>query len=158
MADQIRVNGNLMSFGSIIVKVNGDRFTGFTAIKYADKRERVKGYGMGRSQAPRGRSRGKYSTDPVGITGHKGSIQALRAALALQASDGASYGDVLFQIVVQFVETDDTPQTVEIEDCVWTGNTSSDEEGPDPLEEEIEVDCMRIRRNGLVLFDETTTA
>ena len=152
MADEIRVNGNQHSWGSIEVKVDGDRYFGFTAISYGDTRERVKAYGMGRAQAPRGRSRGKYTTEPVGLTGWKGSIQQLRQALA-DANDGESYGDTIFQIVVQYVEADDTPITVELEDCVWVKNTSSEEEGPDPLKEEIEIDCLRIRRNGLVLFD-----
>ncbi|MCH8084608.1 MAG: hypothetical protein IH885_10275 [Myxococcales bacterium] len=152
MSDEIRINGNAHSWGSITVKFDGDRFFGFTSIGYADARERVKAYGMGRAQAPRGRSRGKYTTEPVTLTGWKGSVQQLRQALA-DAGDGESYGDTLFQIVVQYVEADDTPVTVELEDCVWTKNTSSDEEGPDPLSEDIEIDCMRIRRNGLVLFD-----
>lgn len=152
MSDEIRVNGNQHSWGSITVKVDGDRFFGFTSIGYADSRERVKAYGMGRAQAPRGRSRGKYATEPVTLAGWKGSVQQLRKALA-DAGDGESYGDTVFQIVVQYVESDDTPITVELEDCVWTKNTTSEEEGPDPLKEEIEIDCMRIRRNGLVLFD-----
>ena len=152
MADEIRVNGNQHSWGSITVKVDGDRFYGFTSIGFGDSRERVKAYGMGRAQAPRGRSRGKYATEPVTLTGWKGSVQQLRQALA-DAGDGESYGDTVFQIVVQYVEADDTPITVELEDCVFTKNTTSDEEGPDPLKDDIEVDCMRIRRNGLVLFD-----
>ena len=157
MADEIRVNGNQHSWGSIEVKIDGDRYFGFTAISYGDTRERVKAYGMGRAQAPRGRSRGKYQTEPVGLTGWKGSVQQLRQALA-DAGDGESYGDTVFQIVVQYVEADDTPITVELEDCVWVKNTSSEEEGPDPLKEEIELDCMRIRRNGLVLFDNSEGA
>lgn len=152
MADEIRVNGNQHSWGSITVKFDGDRFFGFTAIGYADARERVKAYGMGRAQAPRGRSRGKYTVEAVTLSGWKGSVQQLRQALA-DAGDGESYGDTLFQIVVQYVEADDTPVTVELEDCVWAKNTTSEEEGPDPLKEDIEIDCMRIRRNGLVLFD-----
>lgn len=152
MADEIRVNGNQHSWGSITVKVDGDRFYGFTSIGYADSRERVKAYGMGRAHAPRGRSRGKYQTEPVTLTGWKGSVQQLRQALA-DAGDGESYGDTIFQIVVQYVEADDTPITVELEDCVFVKNTTSEEEGPDPLKEDIEIDCMRIRRNGLVLFD-----
>ncbi len=155
MADQIRVNGNQLSFGSIDVWLKGEKYTGFTSIKYGDSRERSKAYGMGRHGAPRGRSRGKYSTDAVGLTGWKSSVQALREALAAEAPDGKSYGDVEFQIVVSYFEADDTAITVELEDCVWSKNSASDEEGPDPLKEEIEIDCMRIRRNGLVLFDET---
>jgi hypothetical protein len=153
MADQIRVNGNQHSWGSIVCKIDGDRYFGFTSINYADKRERVKAYGMGRHQAPRGRSRGKYSTDPVKITGWKGSIQSLRDALAAKSANGASYGDVEFEIVVQYIETGENPITVEIGRCVWVGNSSSEEEGADPLKEEIELDCMTIRRNGQTLFD-----
>lgn len=154
MADQIRVNGNAHSWGSIEVKVDGDRFFGFTSIGYADARERVKAYGMGRAQAPRARSRGKYTTEPVTLSGQKSSMQELRQALAdAPGADGESYGDTIFQIVVEYVEDDDTPITVELEDCVLVKNTTSEEEGPDPLNEDVEIDCMRIRRNGLVLFD-----
>lgn len=155
MADQIRVNGNMLSWGSISIKLDGERFHGFTKVNYADSRERVKAYGMGRHHAPRGRSRGKYSTDPVVIGGPKGSVQELRQALAARSIDGRSYGDVEFDVVVQYVESDDTPITVEIERCVWTKNTEQHEEGPDPLNEDFECDAHLIRRNGLVLFDES---
>jgi len=156
MADDIRVNGNLHSWGSIVVKVDDERYYGFTSINYSDARERVKAYGMGRHHAPRGRSRGKYSVEPVQITGHKGSVQTLRKALA-DAGDGESYGDTEFQVIVQYIEKDDTPITVELDRCVWTKNTSSEEEGPDPLTEDFELDCMLIRRNGLTLFDNSQT-
>ncbi len=155
MADQIRVNGNLHSWGSITVKLDGERFHGFTAIKYSDSRERVKAYGMGKHHAPRGRSRGKYAVEPVGLTGPKSTVQALRDALAARSTGGTSYGDVEFDIVVQFIEANDLAITDELEACVWTKNTVSHEEGPDPLSEEVELDCMKIRRNGKVLFDES---
>lgn len=155
MSDQIRVNGNQHSWGSIVLKLNGERFYGFTGITYADKRERVLAYGMGRHHAPRGRSRGKYSADPVKLTGWKGSIQAFRSALATQAPDGSSYGDIEFEINVQYVESGEIPMNVVIERCVITGNSSTDEENPDPLKEELEISCFLIRRNNLVLFDQT---
>ncbi len=157
MSDEIRVNGNLHSWGSIILRINDDRYYGFTSINYSDSRERVKGHGMGRHHAPRGRSRGKYTTEPVTLSGFKGSVQQVRQALA-DAGDGESYGDVEFQIVVQYVEDDDTPITDELDRCVWVKNTANNEEGPDPLKDEIEIDCMLIRRNGLVLFDNSETS
>lgn len=153
MSDQIRVNGNQLSWGSIVLKLDQDVFTGFTSISFADKRERVKAYGQGRHHAPRGRSRGKYTIEPVKLTGWKGSVQIFRKQLAARSADGKSYGDVEFQVIVQYVEADETPLTVAIERCVWAGNSSSDEESADPLKEEIEIDAMLIRRNGLVLFD-----
>ena len=156
MSDEIRVNGNLYSWGSITLKINDERFFGFTAISYADSRERVKAWGMGRHHAPRGRSRGKYDTEPVSLTGFKGSVQQARKALA-DTGDGESYGDVEFQILVQYIEEDETEINDELDRCVWTKNTSSNEEGPDPLTDEIELSCLLIRRNGLVLFDNSET-
>lgn len=154
MSDVFRINGNALSWGSISLKINSEPYTGFTSIGYADKRERSKLFGMGRSHAARGRTRGKYTTEPVKLKGPKASVQQLRADLAAQAEDGKSYGNVTFPIVLQYIE-DEAQITVEFEDCAWVGATSSDEEGPDALTEEIEIDVMRIRRNGLVLFDES---
>jgi hypothetical protein len=158
MSDNIRVNGNQLSWGSIELKIDLERFTGFTSISFADKRERVKAYGMTRHHAPRGRSRGKYTIEPVKLVGWKSSVQALRQGLAARSKDGISYGDVEFQIMVSYVEADELPLTVEIDRCVWGGNSSSDEESADPLKEEIEIDAMLIRRNGLVLFDSSEGA
>jgi hypothetical protein len=151
--DQVRINGNVYSWGSLTVKVGGERWYRLTSISYADKRERVKAYGQAKHQAPTGRSRGKYAVEPVKAGAPPGSFQLLRKLLATQAEDGVSYGDVPFDIVVQYIEADETPITVELIDCVWSGNTVSHEEGPDPLKEEVEFDCMRILRNGLTLFD-----
>jgi hypothetical protein len=153
MSDQLRVNGVQLSWGSIVLKLDGEPFTGFTAVSFADKRERVKAYGMARHQAPRGRSRGKYTVEPVKLTGWKDSIKIFRERLAALSVDGISYGDVEFEIVVTYSELDEPPCLVQLERCVWAGNSSSDEEGPDPLKEEIEIDCMLIRRDGLTLFD-----
>lgn len=156
--DPIRVNGNQLSWGSITVKIADLDFYGFTAISYSDKRERVKAYGMGRHHAPRGRSRGKYSTEPVKLTGWKGSVNILRQALAEKSPSGLAYGDVDFSINIMYSEADEPSIAVDIEGCVWMTSTANDEENPDPLKEEIEIDCMVIRRNGLVLFDDSEPA
>jgi hypothetical protein len=158
VSDQIRVNGNQLSWGSITVKIDNEPYYGFTKINYADGRERVKSYGMGRHHAPRGRSRGKYTVEPVALAGPKSTVQALRDALAAKSSSGNAYGDVAFAVTVNYVEADDTPITVELEDCVFTKNSESHDEGADPLLDEIELDCMRIRRNGKVLFDDTAAS
>lgn len=155
MSDEIRVNGNQLSWGSIKVKLDGVLYYGFKSLAYGDKLERVKAYGMGKHQAPRGRSRGKYTIDPVKLGGPKASIQALREALAAKSTDGVSYGGVEFEVIAQYFEAQELGITVQCERCVFAANSSSEEEGADPLNEEIELDCMKIRRNGLVLFDES---
>jgi hypothetical protein len=156
MSDRKRINGNIVSWGSIKATVDTEVYFGFMSITYADKRERVKVYGMGKSQAPRARTRGKYSTDPVKLKGPKSTMEALRKQLATSAGDPlGSYGDYEFPIVVQYIEDagDDTTMTVEILGCVYVGTSSSEEENADPLLEEIEIDCMAIVRNGRTLFD-----
>jgi hypothetical protein len=155
MSDAIRVNGNQVGWGSIVLKVDGDRFYGFTAVSYGDKRERSKAYGMGRHHAPRGRTAGKYSTDPVKLTGWKSSVEELRIALAARAGDGKSYGNVEFTIEVQFIESGETPMSVTLERCVIVADVATHDESADPLKEELEIDCMLIRRNGKVLADAT---
>lgn len=155
MADQKRINGNLISWGSIKVKVDGETFYGFTSLSYEEKRERGFGWGMGRHHAPRGRSAGKYTPGPVKLGGPKSTMFALRKQLATKATDGVSYGNVEFEIVAQYIESNEDPITVEINQCVVVGKTVSEEESIDPMKEEIEISCMRIRENGLTLWDNT---
>lgn len=158
MADQKRINGNVLSWGSIKVKLNNETFYGFTSLSYGVKRERNYLWGMGVSQAPRGRTRGKYSVEPVKLKGPKSTVEALRQSLALLSVDGISYGDVEFEIVALYIERDEPEILVEIQDCVIVAESSSEEENPDPLQEEIEISCMRIFKNGLSLFDSSEGA
>jgi hypothetical protein len=158
MSDAIRVNGNQHSWGSIIFKVEGDPFYGFTAIAWGEKRERVVAYGMGRHQAPRGKSRGKYSTENAKVTGWKGSVQALREALAAKSNNGKNYGDVTFQGVIQYIEEDDLSVTEELIDCTWAATSTAHEESADPLKEDFEIQFLYAKRNGLTLFDNTDGA
>lgn len=155
MSDAIRVNGNQVSWGSIILKVGSERFHGFTSVDFGDKLEVILAWGMGKHQAPRGRSRGKYIPDPVKLKGPKTTVQELRQQLADLSSDGVSYGTVEFQITVQFSEDDEPPITVEIERCRFVANHAAHEESAEVLQDEIEISCMKIRTNGLVLFDES---
>lgn len=153
MADPIRINGNTFSWGSIAVKLGGQAFTGITKIDYADKRSRSKAYGLAKSQAPRGRTRGKYETSPVVFEMHLGSAKELRSALAQRSADGKSYGNTVFQVSVQYIDEGEEPHTVEIEDCVWVEESASHSEGPDALTVTVTCDAMLIRRDGLTLFD-----
>lgn len=155
MADEIRINGAQVSWGSIKVKIAGDTFHGFTSLSYGDKLEVVQAYGMGKSHAPRGRSRGKYIIDPVKLGGPPSSMNALRAKLASMSDDGESYGLVEFLIVAQYLETGEPPMTAEIENCRYVANVENREESAEVLKDECEINAMLIRRNGLTLFETT---
>jgi len=158
MGDQLRVNGNLYSWGSSSVKIDGQLYTGITSIKYAQKRERTMGYGMGQHQAPRGRTRGKYTVEPVTIKFNRDSAEALRKQLAAFSASGNSYGEHEFPIVIQAFEPGFDPITVELQRCVYEGESVDAEEGPEPGMEEITFSCMKIRVNGRVLFDDSAGA
>jgi hypothetical protein len=155
MGYPIRVNGNDYSWGSIVLKINGEVFSGFTEISYSDKRTRTKGYGAGKHQAPTRRARGKYEVDNCKIKGYMRDVRLLRQELAKYSPSGKSYGDTPIQIDVEYIEADDTPIHDEIEDCVWASNSQTASEGPDLLMVEFELDPMRVRRDGLVLFDDS---
>jgi len=155
MSDQFRINGNMVSWASISLSAGINKYTGFNSITYGDKRERVEGYGMGRSHAPRGRSAGKYSTEVSKLRGPKSTIEALRSDLALLSPDQRSYGNIEFVCSVRFIEVGDTIMNVVLHKCVLITDMSQHEESPDPLFDEIEIKPLYIVRNGKTLFDST---
>lgn len=152
MSDKIRINGKQLSWGSIIFKIDGDPWHGFTKLNYSHSREREFAFGMAHDRGPRGRSRGKYTPDNVTLGGPKGSMQDLRNYLMSQAADGKSYGDVEFEIFASWFEDDDTECDVLIEGCVIVKETASHEEGTDVLEEELEIQPLRVTINGGNLY------
>lgn len=155
MSDQVRINGNQFSWSSISLKIDGEQYFGVTSISYGDALEVEKGYGMGRHHAPTTRTAGKYTVEPLAITMRKDSANELRLQLAAR-SGGRGVSSVEIPIVLQFVEPSSNLQhTVEFERCRYVKDASSAEEGPSGLMTEVEFDVMLIRRDGVVLFDES---
>jgi hypothetical protein len=155
VSDEIRINGIAHSWGSVKFKIAGERYYGISSISYSDKLETTFGYGMGKSHKPRAQSRGKYSAEQVVIKAQSSTAQAIRDALA-QRGGGDSYGTVVVQMTLQYVEQNDTPITVDFEDCRLVEVGSSNEEGADVLTEELKFSTFGIRRNGKTLYDEET--
>ena len=153
MADEIRINGIAHSWGSTKLKIAGERYSGVMSISYSDKLETAFGYGMGKSHKPRSQSRGKYSAEQVVMKVQTSTAQAIRDMLA-DRSDGTSYGMVNVPIVLQYLEPDDEPITVEFEDCRLVEDGSSDEEGSDVLSVELKWSTFGIIRNGKTLYQE----
>ena len=52
MSDEIRINGIAHSWGSIKIKIAGERFSGISSVSYSDKLEVSKLWGMGKNQKP----------------------------------------------------------------------------------------------------------
>lgn len=155
MSDTRRVNGFAISWGSIKCRVAGEPYYGFTNISFGDKIERVWGYGLGAHHGPRDQSKGKYSAEPIKMTGWKASVQSLREAIAAESESGLNYGSPTFTVIAQYIEPGNAPITVVMYDCRWAENASSDEENPDPLKDEVTFTCRKITRNGLCLWDDS---
>lgn len=153
MADDVRINGHQHSWGSTKLKKDGEEYTGVTSIDYGDKLESVLAYGTGKAHGPRGRSSGKYTPDPLVLVMWKASAQRLRAELSKKSRSGKSYGKVISQWTLQFIEEGDDPITIDFQDCKWAENKATDEENPDPLKDTVTLQPMRILRNGLALFE-----
>lgn len=153
MSDEARINGLQISWASLRLKIRGELYSGITSIDYADSRERAYTYGMGRHHAPRGRTAGKYTVEPMVMTVYPSTAKAIIEDLAGQAEAGRGYGSVSVPIVLQYIEQDDAVITVEFEDCALTKVENSHEEGPEGLNGKLTWMPMRILRDGLALFD-----
>ena len=153
MSDEVRINGIAHSWASTKFKIDGERYSGISSISYSDKLETSFGYGMGKAHKPRAQSRGKYSAEMVVMKVQTSTAQDIRDQLA-NKGDGTSYGVVVVPMVLQYLEPDDKPITVEFEDCRLVEDGSSDEEGPDVLTCEIKFTTIGIIRNGKTLYQQ----
>ena len=153
MSAEVRINGIAHSWASTKFKIDGERYSGISSISYSDKLETSFGYGMGKSHKPRAQSRGKYSAEMVVLKVQTSTAQDIRDQLA-NKGDGTSYGVVVVPMVLQYLEPDDKPITVEFEDCRLVEDGTSDEEGPDVLTVEIKFTTIGIIRNGKTLYQQ----
>jgi hypothetical protein len=156
MAGQISavsVNGIAHSWESVKLTFDGDIFNQFSSIDFDDKLESAFAYGTGKAHGPIARSGGKYTPGVVKLTALKGAIQLFREWVAAKSSTGKTYGNVIFQGVLQYLAEDDVPIKIEFRDLKWSTNTSGDKEGADPLTDSCELQPMRILRNGIALYD-----
>jgi hypothetical protein len=152
MPDRISINGVTHSWGSVKLKIAGERYSGITSISYSDKLETAFGYGMGKNHKPRSQSRGKYVPELVAMKAEANTAQAIRDMLAARGN-GRSYGFAMVPIVLQYIEPNDTPITITFENCRLVEDGSSDEEGSDVITAEIKFTTFGIIRNGKTLWE-----
>lgn len=152
MADEIRVNGNLVGWSSCILKIDGEKWRGATAINWDESLESTMGYGMGRSHAPIAQTPGKYVPGPVKIRFWAHTAIKLRKALAAKSPDKRSIGKVYIPIFFQVAEGQIT-STVEFRRCRVSKTTPGIEEGPEGMIEEWEFTNQGVETDGTTLYD-----
>lgn len=158
MGDQLRVNGVVPSWAELAIKIGGEVFYGVTSVKYGEALEADYVYGMGRAYAPRGMTSGKYTPDPLVLTMETKTAQDFRALLAQSSSSGKSVSKTVFQVQLSITMPDESPLTVDFEDCRVMKFSADYSEGTNALMQDIECKVMRIKHNGVVLYDDSESS
>lgn len=154
MADSVRINGLQISWASVKLKIDGEPYSGVTAVEYADGIELSYAYGMARHHAPRGRTAGRYTPEPMVITAFMATSKAIQQALASRAG-GRGVSTVEVPIVLQYIEKDDAVITIEALSSRLVKIEGGAEESPDATTEKLTFMPMRYLRDGVALHDTT---
>lgn len=157
MSDTTRINGNQISWASVKLTINSERYSGITAIEFSDAVEKALAYGTGRHHAPRGRTVGKYVPEPMVITCWKSTSAAVQRDLN-NVAGRRGLASVSVPIVLQYIEADDSTITVEAQGAALVKIEDSDEESSEGLQEKLTFSVMRYLRNGIALFDTSEEA
>lgn len=149
-ADDVRINSFAHAWASTKITIDDEQYVGISKISWDHAVE--EGLVHGQGGTPLGRTRGQYVPGTVSITMRKSSAIALKNNLAAKSSDGKTFGEVIFPIVVQYLEPDDTPITTELLQCRLLKSSTANEKGVDATAEELELSTMDIVENGKRLF------
>jgi hypothetical protein len=152
--DEVRINNLQISKASAILKLDDEEVNGWVSIKYADAIESAYAYGAGRHQGPRGRTAGKYTPEEITIVVAKSTTKALLARLAAKSVSGRSAGSVTFNGSLQYVEPGDATITDGFEGLRLTKISTSVDDSSDATNDELGFSVMRIKRDGIVLYDD----
>lgn len=137
------LNNAIPSWVDLRLKVDGAEIVGMTAVSFGDKIEDEMVYGAGRF--PRGRTRGKYTTDDCSISVHQDTLTEIIGRF------GDGWGDKLFEVVEQISLPGGAIATTVLEQCRFKGAPGGGEEGTSAIVRELPFSTMRIKRDGKYL-------
>jgi hypothetical protein len=126
-------------------------FTG--EYSFSQKLERGLGYGTNKSFGPMKRTPGKYVPGGLKTKGFWGGVQKMREKCAALAVDGVSYGTVVFPVMIQAIDANESPIDLGFEGVAWDEENSTIPDSADPLQDELAFAFMRMNHNGLTLYD-----
>ena len=149
MSDSPLINGRRLSHASLEAKLDGNLYTGFKSLNFDD--ELAPGRVGGTHPVQEGHTIGAYSAGS-NFEMLKQHMKPLRAALAAKASDGLSYGTVLFDIFASYQEDGDV-HTVELRQVRIQKIEDGSSQGPDGLTEKVTLFLTQpILRDGLPII------
>lgn len=149
----VTINGKTFEASGCRLKVAGMPIKGWKSAKYSDKRTRSKVKLMDKSLAPVDLTQGEYNADQITLEMLKQTVQALRNRIALLSTDGTSFGQVKFNGSLQYTQIGLPSQNDEWIGMMWSGNDGAVSASPDPLYESVTFDVMKLKWNGVKLYN-----
>lgn len=150
MAAQISyptVNGFRYAWSSVEIKVAGKVFYA-TAINYSRKRNRSLVREHHPDPVAKTRGANEYSADIELHLSEFNAMQAALIALASQQGLNGGYGDVFFQVVVQYTENNLDTITDTIQGCTLDSTEAAGAEGTDPSKRKCDLAPLKILFGG----------
>lgn len=127
------INGQLYSWGDVIVTIGGVPITGITGVEYSDKQEIVNKHGAGR--LPVGRGKGRIISEGK-ISLYHEEVLALQRA----APNGRLQDLPVFDVRVSYIKTAGDPVITDIiRNCNIVNNPRKIKEGDTAQEVELEL-------------------
>lgn len=146
MSDFPIINGRHFSYASAEIKLDGQTYTGITAINFKEELKPVPVVGTG--VYTQGDTKGEY-TCSADLEMHLQAATAFRHALAAKHPNG-SYALVRFPVLVYFSEGPDDPiHEVKIVNCRWQGSDNGNAKSPDPSIEKVTLHPWWLEKDGL---------
>ena len=142
------INGVAFEGASVKVKIFKAYYRGIQAITYGDALEPNYVYELG-SVAPIAMTVGQYKPDDISVEILRERADAIRAALA---ANGLPWGMFPFSITVHYDEPGNTPVTDVIYGSRVTKVGNDAKVGADAVVEKWTVKPMKLKRNGLYLY------
>lgn len=152
MSDSARVNGVQYGWSSIKFKIDGEPFSGVKSIDYSESVEQAMAYGLGKHFAPRGRTRGKYTPEPLVVEVFTATATEIMTLIA-QRAGARGLSSVPLNITIQLIEPDEGVLTIECLDATFVKTEVGLAEGPDPITKKLTFQPMRYKHNGRTLYD-----
>ena len=152
-------DGSKVKYGSAYGRGNVrmifvDEIVEFVAeFSWSHKREKSFGYALNKAQGPVKQSFGKYVPGGVKFKGYKGGVQKMREKIAALSESGTCYGEVLFPIMLQFINSNEAPIDQVFNGCSWDEESSTVSDSADPLQDELAFTFWNTSINGVTLND-----
>lgn len=142
MSDNTLLNKKRYQHSNAKIVIGLKRIIGIKSVDFED--ELTPGKVRGTSKGVQGRTSGIYNASGS-IEIYKDEAQLLRDTL------GPGYGEVEFNIIIHYQSPGMALQTVELVGCRITKDSTSHSEDENGLADKLDLDIMRIRRNGIEL-------